>query len=51
VREQLDRKMDAMRDQLDRKIDALRGDMERKFFFVYGGIITIVAGQVALFFK
>lgn len=51
MRDQLDRKIESVRDQLDRKIDALRAEMDRKFFWVYGGIISIVAGQVALYFK
>ena len=51
VRDQLDRKIDALRDHMDQKIDALRGEIDKKFFWIYGGIISVVVGQVALFFK
>jgi hypothetical protein len=49
--ELINRKFDEVRRDADTKLADLRKDMDRKFMCMMAGLVGVIAGQVALFFR
>lgn len=49
--ELINEKFDSARRETDSKLGEFRRDMDRKFMWMIAGLVGVIAGQVALYFR